>query len=110
MSRTNLDGRPIKRVLEWLLNRDLADADLANALGLAAATYSRRKDSDDFPDFVELEKLAGAFGVSDRMLQIAFGWRGLDELVLLDERGMRQWILQGGGNHSVPDPVGKASR
>ena len=101
MSRTNLDGKPIKLVLEWLLNRDLKDADLASALGLAGATYSRHKDDDDYPNFAELEQLGDAFGLSGRMLQIAFGWRKLDELVLLDGDGMRQWIEQGGGNHKV---------
>jgi hypothetical protein len=37
--------------------------------------------------------------MSDRMLQIAFGWRRLDELRLLDDEEMRPWILQGGDNH-----------
>jgi hypothetical protein len=32
MARTNMDGKPIRRVLEWLLNRDLTDADMAAAL------------------------------------------------------------------------------
>jgi len=27
-----MDGKPIRRVLEWLLNRDLTDADMAAAL------------------------------------------------------------------------------
>ena len=44
MARTNLDGKDIKRVLERLLNRDLADADLAAALGVPPSNYSRHKD------------------------------------------------------------------
>ena len=97
MSRTNLDGKPIKRVR--LLNRNLKDADLASALGMPASNYSRHKHDDDYPNFAELEQLGAAFGLSARPLQIGFGWRGLDELVLLDGDEMRQWIEQGRGNH-----------
>jgi len=41
---TNRDGKDIKRVLEWLLNRDFTDADLAAALGAPPSNYSRHKD------------------------------------------------------------------
>ena len=43
MVRTNPDGTDIKRVLEWLPNRDLTDADLAAALGVPPSNYSRHK-------------------------------------------------------------------
>jgi hypothetical protein len=95
----NLDGQPIRRVLEWLLNREIKDADIAAALEVPASTYSRRKDDDDFPSYPDLDKLGAAFGLDARMLQIAFGWRQLDELSLLNEDGMRQYLRQGGGNY-----------
>jgi hypothetical protein len=44
MVRTNLDGKDIRRVLEWLPIRDLTDADPAAALGAPPSNYSRRKD------------------------------------------------------------------
>jgi hypothetical protein len=95
MPRTNMDGQSIRRVLGWLLNRGLADADLAAALEMPSATFSRRKDHDDFPTYEELERLGTAFGIDARMLQIAFGYRQLDELILLDEDAMRQYLRQG---------------
>ena len=33
-----MDGKPIRRVLEWLLNRDLTDADMAAALEYTPVT------------------------------------------------------------------------
>jgi hypothetical protein len=102
MSRTNLDGKSIKLVLQWLLNRDITDADLAAGLDIPPSNYSRHKDDDSYPSYEELQKLGGAFGISGRMLQIAFGLRGLDELMLLDDTEFRQWIEQGGGNHPSP--------
>jgi hypothetical protein len=40
---------PIRRVLEWLLNRDLTDADMAAALDVHPSNYSRHKDDDGYP-------------------------------------------------------------
>jgi transcriptional regulator with XRE-family HTH domain len=100
MARTNMDGKSIKLVLRWLLNREeLQDAEIATATGLTASTYSRRKDSEDFPSFEDLEKIGQHFGISARMLQIAFGLRDLSELVILEDGEMRQYIEQGGANH-----------
>lgn len=100
MARTNMDGKSIKLVLRWLLNREeLQDAEIATAAGLTASTYSRRKDSEDFPSFEDLEKIGKHFDISPRMLQIAFGLRDLSELVILDDGEMRQYIEQGGANH-----------
>lgn len=84
-------------MLEWLCHRHLTDGELAAALDLPPTNFSRRKEADDFPTFEELEELGAHFGVSSRALQIAFGLRGLDELGLLDEEGMRQYVEQGGG-------------
>ncbi|WP_241010749.1 hypothetical protein [Mycobacterium camsae] len=94
--RTNRAGRDLRRVLEWLLNRDVPDGEIGAALDLAKATYSRRKEASDFPNFAELIAVGEAFGVSARVLQIAFGWRGEDELVLLDTDEIRQFMDQAG--------------
>ncbi len=94
--RRNRAGKDIGRVLEWLLNRDIPDSEMGSALKLPKATYSRRKDADDFPNYAELTALAEYFGLSARVLQIAFGWRGEDELILLDVDEMRQYIEQAG--------------
>jgi hypothetical protein len=94
MPRLNPGGKDINRVLEWLVNRDVPDSEMASALNLAKATYSRRKDADDFPDYAELTALGEHFGLSPRVLQIAFGWRGEDELILLDAEEKRQYMEQ----------------
>ena len=106
MARTNMDGKPIRRVLEWLLNRDLTDADMAAALDVHPSNYSRHKDDDDYPSFEELTTLGGYFHVSPRMLQIAFGLLDTDALILLDEDEMKQYLEQGGGNHMNPARAG----
>jgi hypothetical protein len=105
MPRLSRAGKELGRVLEWLLNRDVPDGEIGSALKLAKATYSRRKEADDFPNYAELMALGEAFGISPRVLQIAFGWRGEDELILLDVEEMRQYMEQAGaalfGNEGV---------
>ena len=108
MARINMDGKPIRRVLEWLLNRDLTDADMAAALDVHPSNYSRHKDDDDYPSFEELATLGEHFHVSPRMLQIAFGLLDTDALILLDEDEMKQYLEQGGGNHM--DPTGSGGK
>jgi hypothetical protein len=61
-----------------------------------AATYSGRKDAEDFPSYAELNTLSQHFVISPRMLQIGFGWRGEDELILLGLDEMRQYMEQAG--------------
>src|ERR1700740_1380665 len=102
MARTNMDGKPIRRVLGWLLNRDLTDADMAAALDVHPSNYSRHKGDEGYPSFEELATLGGYFHVSPRMLQIAFGLLDTDALILLDEDEMKQYLEQGGGNHTNP--------
>jgi hypothetical protein len=94
-----MDGQPIRRVLEWLLNRELTDAEMAASLDMPASTYSRHKDDADYPTYEDLDRFGSTFGVDARMLQIAFGYRRLDELILLDDDAMRQYLQQGGGNY-----------
>lgn len=83
-------------MLEWLLNRDVPDSEIGSALSLAKATYSRRKDAEDFPNYAELTSLGEHFNLSPRVLQIAFGWRGEDELILLNVDEMVQYMEQAG--------------
>ena len=122
MPRLNQAGKDIRRVPEWLLNRDVPDSEIGSILGLAKATYSRRKDAEDFPDFSELTTLGEALEVSPRVLQIAFGWRGADELILLTVDEARQYLDQVGaavfgvdevrrymqGDEQSNSPMGKA--
>jgi transcriptional regulator with XRE-family HTH domain len=100
-----MDGQSIRRVLEWLLSRDLTDADLAAALDIPPATFSRHKDRQDFPTFEDLQQLGTAFGINPLMLQISFGYLGLEALSLLDDEGMWQFLRQGGGNYIHPPLV-----
>jgi hypothetical protein len=102
MARTNMDGKPIRRVLEWLLNRELTDADMAAALDVHPSNYSRHKDDDGYPSFEELTTLGAYFNVSPTMLQITFGLLDIDALILLDAAEMMQYLEQGGGNHMEP--------
>ena len=64
MPRLNQAGKDIRRVLEWLLNRDVPDTEIGSILGLSKATYSRRKEADDFPSYSELIALGENLGVS----------------------------------------------
>lgn len=96
MPRSNRYGKSIKTVLSWVLDRDITDQEMSIAIGMPAATYSRRKREDGFPNFEELQLLGTHFDVSARVLQIAFGLREEDELVLLDADEKRLYHEQGG--------------
>ncbi|WP_253861519.1 hypothetical protein [Mycobacterium asiaticum] len=96
MPRLSRSGKDLGRVLEWLLNRDVPDSEIGSALNLPKATYSRRKEARDFPDFAELTAVGDYFKLSPRVLQIAFGWRGEDEVILLDADEMLQYMEQAG--------------
>jgi len=98
VARLNRAGKGIARVLEWLLNRGVPDGEIGSALNLPKATYSRRKDADDFPNYHELTALGEHFGISPRVLQIAFDWRAEDELILLEVEEMRQYVDQAGAS------------
>jgi hypothetical protein len=97
MPRLNKDRKSLRAVLSYLTNTDVSDAEIARALDIAATTHQTRKHADDYPDFAELATIATHFGLSARVLQIAFGWRGEDELTLLNDEEMDQYIQQGGG-------------
>lgn len=101
MTRTNVDGKSIKMVLQWLLNKDdLKDEEIAKAIEAPRSTFSLRKDKDDYPTYEELDKIGRHFGISARVLQISFGYRGLEELLVLDDEEMRQYLELGGANHA----------
>ena len=102
-SRTNRDGKPIKLVLGWLAGREVSDGELAKALGVDKTYYSRHKDDDDYPSFEDLEKFGAHFGFDPRVLQINFGYRDVDELILLDYQGMHEYMELGGGNYPHPE-------
>jgi len=100
MRGLNIDGRTPKMVLQWLLRReDLKDAEIAEALGVPPSTYSLRKDRANFPTFEELARIGRHFGVSARVLQISFGHRDLDDLLLLTDDEVVQYLDIGGAKH-----------
>ncbi len=51
------------------MNRDFPDGEIGSALNLPKATYSRRKDADDRPNYAEPTALGEYFGRSPRVLQ-----------------------------------------
>lgn len=108
MPRTNQGGKSIRSVLQWLLNREVVtDAELRDGLDKKRNTYSNRKDSDDFPSFEELDQLGIHFGISPRVLQLAFGLRKEDEIILLDDDEKRLYVEQGGEIPPAGAPKGK---
>lgn len=110
MPRKNQDGKEIKLVLEWLCRRHFSDSELATALDIPPTNYGRRKDADDFPSYEELARFASYFGLSKRVLQIAFGLRDTEEIVLLSEDELRQYVEQGGGEVPPVFPTRTPSR
>lgn len=102
MPRRNQDDKDIRLVLGWLNGRHVTNDEMAAALDMPSSTFDRRVKADDFPSYEELDRLGPHFRVSPRVLQISFGFRGRDELVLLDQEEMRQWVELGGGD---PPPV-----
>ena len=80
MPRQSIEGKGLKRVLGWVLDRDIVDLEIAGALHKPAATFSRRKDAEDFPTFEELDQIGEHFGINPRWLQVKFGYLELKEL------------------------------
>lgn len=85
--------------MEWLTNETVLESDLANVLGMPATTYSGHKDKPEYPSFAELATIADHYHVSARVLQIWWGDRTLDELQILTDDEIRQYLKLGGGNH-----------
>lgn len=102
MARAALDGRDIRLVLSWLTNQNVLESDIAAALQMPATTYSGHKEKPEYPSFAELALLAGHYNLSARVLQLWWGDRQLDELQMLDNNELRQWLMLGGGNHPAP--------
>jgi hypothetical protein len=98
MPRTNQGGKPLRLVLQWLLNREsVPDTEIAEALHRTGNSFgTTRKEKDDFPNFDELNQIGHYFGISSVMLQIAFGHLGPEALGMLDPDAMRQYLEQGG--------------
>jgi hypothetical protein len=94
MPRQSKDGKGLKRVLQWILDRDVTDTQIASALNKPAATFHRRKDARDFPTWDELEVIGEHFGVNSRWLQVQFGYLRPGELVVDPEPLSRPARLQ----------------
>lgn len=97
-------------MLEWLLSREVPDTEIGAALDYPTSTFGRRKIADDYPTYEELQQIGEVFRVSPTMLQIAFGLRGCNEVVLLDEKERRQYVEQGGQLPDSPKRRGYAPR
>ncbi len=80
MPRLTRDGRPLKRLLEWALNRDVMDGEIATAIEKPLSTFSRYKHTKSFPSFEELEMIGEHFGINPRWLQVEFEFLGVDEV------------------------------
>lgn len=78
MSRLSRSGRSLKRWLEYQLDCDINDAEMAKALGVSPSTYSRRKDEDENGDM--LVSVAEHFGLNRTALLVEFGMLDIDEL------------------------------
>jgi hypothetical protein len=78
--RASRSGRGLKRILEWIVDRDVLDSEIGAALNKPAATYSRRKERDDFPTFGELDLIGKHFGIPPRQLQVEFRYIDPEEL------------------------------
>lgn len=79
MARKNRDGNTLRRVLEYALRRDMTDAELASALDMSPAKYSRHKDDDHFPTYEQLGALADHYGLNATALRYDFGYLGSQE-------------------------------
>lgn len=99
MPRKTRDGKELKRVLQWHLNRDVTDAEIAVAISKPPATYSRYKDTSDFPSFEELRVIGEAFGVTPRWLHVQFGDIDPEELREMPAPLMAR---RKGGNGVIP--------
>ncbi|QDH91878.1 hypothetical protein SEA_PHRAPPUCCINO_40 [Mycobacterium phage Phrappuccino] len=98
MPKNSREGRGLKRVLEWVLDRDIVDAEIAGALNKPPATYSRRKDAADFPTYEELDQIGRHFGINPRWLQVEFGYL---EVAEVDEAGRLR---------TAPSPLATATK
>lgn len=96
MPRTNQDGRDLHLVVSWLCRRVLTKKEMAAALGVPPQTYGPQSQRDSFPTYEQLQRTADHFGLSARVLQIAFGRRGMEEVAQLDDDEVRQYCEQGG--------------
>lgn len=103
MARKNRDGNTIRRVLEYALRRGMTDAELAAALGMSPAKYSRHKDDDGFPSFEQLGQLADHFNLSATVLRYDFGYLGSQEF-----EELHSLLLEDDGPPVIP--LAKASR
>lgn len=101
MPRSNGVGKSIRSVLSWILDRNIEKQEMAVAIGVHPAVFSRRIREDDFPTFEELAQLGVHFQVPERVLQIAFGLRSEDEVVLLSDAEREVYIEQGGALPTV---------
>ncbi len=80
MPRTDVNGRQLKALLDYLLDGEIDTKDLFDALGISSSTYYRRIKEADYPNAEELRSVSDRFGLSYPDLQIQFGLMSRQEV------------------------------
>jgi hypothetical protein len=92
----------VQRWLAYELDRDITGTEMATALGIHPATYSRRKDDPHLYTFEALEKVALYFHLDPVMLHVAFGKvKPYQVLKFLESRPLAGEELAASGNHQA---------
>lgn len=74
MPRHDGNGRNLKAVLTYILNRAVSDHDICSAIGISRNSYySRRREADDYPNAEECRLVAQYFGLNALELLVLFG-------------------------------------
>ena len=72
--RTDENGRHLGALLSYLLDGQVTNQQISQALGMSSSAYYRRVKQDDFPNADELHKLADIFRLSFTDLQVRLGF------------------------------------
>lgn len=74
MPRHDGNGRNLKAVLTYILNRAVTDNDICAAIGISRSYYhARRREADDYPNAEECRLVAEHFGLNPVELLVLFG-------------------------------------
>lgn len=74
MPRNDGNGRNLKAVLTYILNRAVTDNEISTAIGISKSYYlSRRREADDYPNAEECRVVAEHFGLNPVELLVLFG-------------------------------------
>lgn len=79
--RTDENGRQLGALLNYLLDGQVTNQQIYQALGISSSCYYRRIKQDDFPNPDELYKIAERFGLSFTDLQVRLGFLTHEDLM-----------------------------